>query len=178
MPPQGTEGRADQRATLVRLSHELLVSDELGRLLEELRPREEALAYDSDEASVIRVARRDHEKARRVPAELRRPSVATRWSRLAGGRGGTRHRGTLGRPHAWSWPGGALAGKPGSSHVRRPGGAVMRIALFETSRGPSLESTSFNRERHTHDTVRRRASVSERCSLAVGRNGAVFALRD
>src|SRR5204863_6170037 len=71
MPPQGTEGRADQRATLVRLSHELLVSDELGRLLEELRPRDEALAYDSDEASVIRVARRDHEKARRVPAELR-----------------------------------------------------------------------------------------------------------
>jgi carboxypeptidase Taq len=71
MPPQGAEGRADQRATLVRLSHELLVADDLGRLLEELRPQEEALPFESDEASLIRVARRDHEKARRVPPELR-----------------------------------------------------------------------------------------------------------
>jgi carboxypeptidase Taq len=71
MPPQGAEGRADQRATLVRLAHELLVSDGLGRLLEELRLREESHPYDSDEASLIRVARRDHEKARRVPPELR-----------------------------------------------------------------------------------------------------------
>ncbi|HEX6703011.1 MAG TPA: carboxypeptidase M32 [Gaiellaceae bacterium] len=71
MPPQGAEGRADQRATLVRLSHELLVSHELGRLLEEVRPYEETLPHDSDDASVIRVTRRDHEKARRVPPELR-----------------------------------------------------------------------------------------------------------
>ena len=71
MPPQGAEGRADQRATLVRLAHELLVSDDLGRLLEQLRPHEESLPYDSDDASLIRVARRDHEKASRVPPELR-----------------------------------------------------------------------------------------------------------
>jgi carboxypeptidase Taq len=71
MPPLGAEGRADQRATLVRLSHELLVSRELGRLLEELRSREDSLPYDSDEASLIRVVRRDREKALRVPAELR-----------------------------------------------------------------------------------------------------------
>jgi carboxypeptidase Taq len=32
---------------------------------------EESLPYESDEASLIRVARRDHEKACRVPAELR-----------------------------------------------------------------------------------------------------------
>jgi carboxypeptidase Taq len=71
MPPQGADGRADQRATLVRLSHELLVADGLGRLLEELRPVEEALPYESDDGSLIRVARRDHEKARRVTPELR-----------------------------------------------------------------------------------------------------------
>jgi carboxypeptidase Taq len=71
MPPQGAEGRADQRATLVRLSHELLVCDELGRLLEELRSEEEALPYDSDDGSLIRVARSDHEKERRVPSQLR-----------------------------------------------------------------------------------------------------------
>src|ERR671933_142116 len=50
---------------------ERLVSDELGKLLEELRGEEESLPYESDEASLIRVARRDHEKARRVPTELR-----------------------------------------------------------------------------------------------------------
>src|ERR671933_3086904 len=50
---------------------ERLVSDELGRLLEELRGEEESLPHESDEASLIRVARREHEKASRVPTELR-----------------------------------------------------------------------------------------------------------
>ena len=71
MPAGGAGARAEQRATIVRTSHELLVSDELGRLLEALRPLEEELPYDSDDASLIRAARRDHEKASRVPAELR-----------------------------------------------------------------------------------------------------------
>src|SRR5919197_6292074 len=71
MPPDGAPARAEQRATIGRAAHERLVSDELGRLLEELRGMEESLPYESDEASLIRVARRDHEKACRVPAELR-----------------------------------------------------------------------------------------------------------
>jgi carboxypeptidase Taq len=71
MPPDAALARAEQRATIGRAAHERLVSDELGRLFEELRGEEESLPYESDEASLIRVARRDHEKARRVPAELR-----------------------------------------------------------------------------------------------------------
>jgi carboxypeptidase Taq len=71
MPPDAAPARAEQRATIGRATHERLVSDELGRLLEELRGMEESLPYESDEASLIRVARRDHEKACRVPAELR-----------------------------------------------------------------------------------------------------------
>jgi carboxypeptidase Taq len=71
MPPLGAEARADQRATLNRLAHELQVSGDLGELLEELRPFEEEHDYDSFEASVIRIARRDYEKAVRVPPELR-----------------------------------------------------------------------------------------------------------
>jgi carboxypeptidase Taq len=71
MPPQGAGVRARQLATASKLVHELLVSDELGSLLEELRPYEESLDYDSDEASLIRVARSDREKEVRVPAELR-----------------------------------------------------------------------------------------------------------
>src|ERR671931_1006267 len=71
MPPDAAPSRAEQRATIGRAAHERLVSDELGRLLEELRGEEESLPHESDEASLIRVARREHEKARRVPAELR-----------------------------------------------------------------------------------------------------------
>ena len=37
MPPDGAPARAEQRATIGRAAHERLVSDELGRLLEELR---------------------------------------------------------------------------------------------------------------------------------------------
>src|SRR5262245_19330901 len=71
MPPLGTESRADSLATLGRIIHESFVADEIGDLLEELRPLEESEAYDSDDASLIRVTRRDWEKARRVPTELR-----------------------------------------------------------------------------------------------------------
>jgi carboxypeptidase Taq len=70
MPPAGGAVRAEQLTTLERLSHDLFVSDEIGALLEELRPYEESLPDDSDEASIIRVTRRDWEKARRVPTEL------------------------------------------------------------------------------------------------------------
>ncbi len=71
MPRRGAGVRAEQLATLTRIAHERLVSDEIGRLLDDLRPHEESLPYESDEASLIRVTRRDYEKARRVPAELR-----------------------------------------------------------------------------------------------------------
>ncbi|MBI4173015.1 MAG: carboxypeptidase M32 [Actinobacteria bacterium] len=70
MPQQGGEARAEALATVSRLAHERFVSADVGRLLERLRPFEESLDYDSDEASLIRVARRDWEKDRRVPAEL------------------------------------------------------------------------------------------------------------
>ena len=70
MPPGGAKTRAEQLATLGRIAHELFIDDDIGRLLDELRPYEEGLDYDSDEASLIRVTRRDWEKARRVPPEL------------------------------------------------------------------------------------------------------------
>ena len=70
MPPGGGPVRGAQLETLDRIAHEKFVSDAIGALLEELRPLEESLDYDSDEASLIRVTRRDWDKARRVPAEL------------------------------------------------------------------------------------------------------------
>jgi carboxypeptidase Taq len=71
MPAGGGDVRAEQLATIGRISHEALTSDDMGRLLDKLAPLEDTLEYDSDEASLIRVVRTDWEKARRVPAELR-----------------------------------------------------------------------------------------------------------
>jgi carboxypeptidase Taq len=70
MPPRGAEVRAQQLGTLGKISHELFTSDEIGNLLDELRPYEESLDRESVEASLVRVARRDYEKAVRVPPEL------------------------------------------------------------------------------------------------------------
>ncbi len=79
MPPKGAAARSEASATLSGLVHERFVSDEIGRLLDEVAPLEEELGHDSDDASLIRVTRRDWEKARRVPAEL-----AAAWAREGG----------------------------------------------------------------------------------------------
>ncbi len=70
MPRGGARPRAEQLGTMRRVIHERFTDDEVGRLLEELRPFEESLPHDSHEASLIRVARRDYEKAVRVPTDL------------------------------------------------------------------------------------------------------------
>lgn len=69
MPKGGAAARARQSATLSRLAHEKSADPALGKLLDDLVPYEESLPYESDEASLIRVARRDFEKAIKVPAE-------------------------------------------------------------------------------------------------------------
>ena len=71
MPPLAAATRAEQRATLTRVSHDLGTSPELGEVLEELRDFEREHDHDSFEASVVRVARHDYEKAARVPSSLR-----------------------------------------------------------------------------------------------------------
>ena len=52
-----------------RLAHEKSVDAALGKLFDDLAPYAAGLPYDSDEASLIRVARRDFEKAIKVPAD-------------------------------------------------------------------------------------------------------------
>lgn len=75
MPPGGASARARQLATLERLAHEKFIDPAIGRLLEELKPHEESLPYDSNEASLIRVTRREHERMVKVP-----PSFTARLS--------------------------------------------------------------------------------------------------
>ena len=81
MPPGGVGARAEQVATLARVRHERLIADELGSLLDAAAAETADLPYDSDEASLVRVARREWEKARRVPVELR--AEITRQSSIA-----------------------------------------------------------------------------------------------
>ena len=69
MPKGGAAARGRQGATLCRLAHERSIDPALGRLIDALAPYAERLPSDSDDAALIRVARRDFEKAIKVPAE-------------------------------------------------------------------------------------------------------------
>ncbi len=77
MAPKGAAMRAEQMATLGKIAHEKFTSDEIGKLLDDLRDYEASLPYDSDEASLIRVARQDYEKQKAVPTELRAEMTRT-----------------------------------------------------------------------------------------------------
>jgi carboxypeptidase Taq len=70
MPPGGAPARGRQMATLGRLGHEKFVDPAIGVLLDGLEAQAGDLAYDSDEASLIRVTRRDYEQAIKVPTEF------------------------------------------------------------------------------------------------------------
>src|SRR5262249_34826809 len=65
MPPHCAEARADLVATLTRITHERFVADEVGDLLDELEGTE-----DETDAALVRLTRREWERARHVPAEL------------------------------------------------------------------------------------------------------------
>ena len=71
MPPAGWQHRGEHLATLKRISHELVTDKETGRLLDEAEKQNSSLDPDSDDTALLRVARRDYEKAVRVPTELR-----------------------------------------------------------------------------------------------------------
>ncbi len=70
MPPGGATARGRQLATLGQLAHEKFIDPAIGRLLDDLRPFEENQPYDSDEASLLRVARRAFERSIKVPPEF------------------------------------------------------------------------------------------------------------
>jgi len=70
MPAAGSAARGRQLATLRQIAHEKFTDPALGQLLEDLKSQEADLPYDSDEASLIRITRRDYERAVNVPAEF------------------------------------------------------------------------------------------------------------
>src|SRR4051812_34317369 len=64
MPPAGGAGRADQMATLSRLVHERATGAEVGAWLEALDATD---GLDPLDADVVRLARRDYDRHRKVP---------------------------------------------------------------------------------------------------------------
>ena len=70
MPPGGVANRADQLTTLRRIAHIRFTADEVGGLLDAVEGGASGLPFDSDEASLVRVTRRDYEHARKLPPDL------------------------------------------------------------------------------------------------------------
>ena len=70
MPPGGAIARGRQCALLAKLAQEKAIDPVIGHLLDDLRPYEESLLYDSDDASFIRLARREYERALKIPPQF------------------------------------------------------------------------------------------------------------
>ncbi len=70
MPAGGAETRGRQMSTLAKISQEKFTDPAVGKLLDDLQKYAESLPYDSDDASFIRVARRDYERAIKIPPEF------------------------------------------------------------------------------------------------------------
>jgi carboxypeptidase Taq len=70
MPPGGSEARGQQLATIGKIAQEKFISDEVGRLIEDLKTEFAGADPASDEAAMIRVVARNYDKARRVPPEF------------------------------------------------------------------------------------------------------------
>lgn len=67
MPAGGAEDRGDILATLGVLTHEMFITDENARLLDDLQSNSASLDPESDDARLIKVTRRIFDKETRVP---------------------------------------------------------------------------------------------------------------
>ncbi|MDX1377864.1 MAG: carboxypeptidase M32 [Anaerolineales bacterium] len=70
LPPKGHEARGQQLATLSKIAHEKATTDEVGKLLDDLKEKIDGADPASDEAAMLRVASRNYDKATRVPPEF------------------------------------------------------------------------------------------------------------
>ncbi|WP_420643904.1 carboxypeptidase M32 [Candidatus Leptofilum sp.] len=70
MPKAGTKARIQQMTTLRRLSHSMFTSDKMGELIENAASKLHDAPYESNEASLIRLLRRNYKEARLLPAEF------------------------------------------------------------------------------------------------------------
>ena len=76
MPRGGAAERIAQMTTLSSLCHRMATSDEMGDAIERAAAELDGAAYDSDEAALIRLLRRNYADARKLPAEYVARSAA------------------------------------------------------------------------------------------------------
>jgi carboxypeptidase Taq len=69
MPPGGAAARGRQMATLRQIAHEKFTNGSIAELLTDLESDAAELPYESDEASLIRLTRRNYARASRIPAD-------------------------------------------------------------------------------------------------------------
>src|SRR5260370_38471597 len=69
MPPGGVHNRAEQLSTLSEAAHRRFTTDEVGRLLDEPEAATANSPFDSDDASLVRVTRRDYDQPRKLPPQ-------------------------------------------------------------------------------------------------------------
>jgi carboxypeptidase Taq len=87
MPEGGTAARGRQLATLEKLAHDRLTDPALARLVDKVTPAAEREGADSFAANLVRVARRDIDRASRLPASFvsafanHRAETYDRWTR-------------------------------------------------------------------------------------------------
>lgn len=70
MPAGGAEDRGEQIATIEQILHAKSTSDEIGSLLEDLTAAAGQMDPDSDDARLIKVAKRNFDKSTKVSAEF------------------------------------------------------------------------------------------------------------
>ncbi len=70
MPAAGAGGRANQLSLLARLSHEKFVDGRVGELLENMKAFTDGLDPESDEACLIKAARREYDRKIKIPSSF------------------------------------------------------------------------------------------------------------
>jgi len=77
MPPGAAEARGNQMATLQHLIHIKSITPEIGQLIEDLSEAAKDIDPASDDARLIKVSKRNYEKATKVP-----PAFTARFARV------------------------------------------------------------------------------------------------
>jgi carboxypeptidase Taq len=70
MPPAAAEARGHQLSLLGKLVHQKKTDPRLGELLEDLEKETASSSFDSDQAAIVRVAKRQYEEAQKVSPDF------------------------------------------------------------------------------------------------------------
>ncbi len=70
MPEKGSDIRAKQMATLSKIAHEMMISDNVGTLLQKLREEATYKSLDKVDQALVREVGKDYDRAKKIPVSL------------------------------------------------------------------------------------------------------------